>query len=106
MSRRYPHTPGPWVYRCGSVYAPDGRPLMHMDREPGNGVKPPERDSNARLAALAPDMLNALDDLIFDCDALGFSDPDANVRGVYLVNLISDYLPALRALTAKARDAS
>ena len=67
------HTPGPWVYESGMVYAarglrddldPGGIPIARMDRETGNGTQPAERDMNARLIAAAPDMLAALEALI------------------------------------------
>ncbi len=60
------HTPGPWRVQNGSVYAlaPDGSfgslPVAHMDRDPGNGTRPVERDANARLIAAAPEMVEAL----------------------------------------------
>jgi hypothetical protein len=31
-------------------------PIARMDREPGNGTRPCERDSNAQLIALAPQL--------------------------------------------------
>lgn len=64
---RYPHTPGPWQVIGGSVYGygcdsagEPTQPIAHMDRRPGNGTVPTERDSNAKLIALAPRMAAAL----------------------------------------------
>lgn len=61
------YTPGPWECRSGAVIKPDhtydGIPLADMDREPGNGTTPVERDANAWLMAAAPDLLAALDTL-------------------------------------------
>lgn len=56
-------TPGPWHVSCGSVYGPEGQPIADMDREPGNGTYPTERDRNAQLIAAAPAMRDALRDL-------------------------------------------
>ncbi len=67
------HTPGPWIYESGMVYAANsyrddsrlahGRgimaPIALMDREAGNGTSPAERDMNARLIAAAPELLVA-----------------------------------------------
>ncbi len=63
------HTKGPWTCHSGSVYVDgpdvypkgdnDGIPIAHMDREPGNGTEPVERDANAALIAAAPDLLEA-----------------------------------------------
>jgi len=64
------HTPGPWTCHCGMVYKDGpsvypkgdewGIPIARMDREPGNGTFPVERDANARLIAAAPDLLKEL----------------------------------------------
>ncbi|KKM78764.1 hypothetical protein LCGC14_1356680 [marine sediment metagenome] len=66
------HTPGPWHVVTGSVYtgidwdgkSDPGVPIASMDREPGNGTRPVERDANARLIAAAPDLLAALEGLV------------------------------------------
>lgn len=61
------YTPGPWTCHSGSVWkdgpnvypkgaGEDGIPICHMDREPGNGTLPVERDANAYLVAKAPEM--------------------------------------------------
>jgi hypothetical protein len=81
------HTPGPWTCHTGSVYKDgptvypkgqdEGIPICHMDREPGNGTMPVERDANARLIAAAPDLLAALEAAEQKMYALGreFSGP-------------------------------
>lgn len=56
------HTPGPWTCHSGMVWQGD-MPIARMDREPGNGTTPIERDANAHLIAAAPDLLAA-------CEAL------------------------------------
>ena len=53
-------TPGPWRVTCGAVETANSIPIAHMDREPGNGTLPVERDENARLIAKAPEMRDAL----------------------------------------------
>lgn len=54
------HTPGPWRVCSGMVETARGIPVAHMDRAPGNGTQPVERDANARLIAAAPELLAAL----------------------------------------------
>ncbi len=72
------HTPGPWICHSGMVWKPaktkvdcacdadgDGEiPIARMDREPGNGTTPTERDANARLIAAAPAILGLLKDIL------------------------------------------
>lgn len=67
------HTPGPWVVCSGMVetvptdtphHEHCGIPIAHMDRTPGNGTLPVERDANARLIAAAPDLLTALEEMV------------------------------------------
>lgn len=67
------HTPGPWVCASGMVWVYDPStwaggdtestkeaiPIARMDREPGNGTAPWERDANAHLIAAAPELLEA-----------------------------------------------
>ncbi len=47
------HTATPWHWECGSIYAaqPAECPfrIAGMDREPGNGLSPAERDANGRF---------------------------------------------------------
>ncbi len=80
----YPHTPGPWICHSGAVWKdgpnvyPKGQemgiPIARMDREPGNGTQPVERDSNARLIAAAPELLEALAELIDQLEGIGIPD--------------------------------
>ena len=58
------HTPGPWIVESGAVYTADHIPIAAMDREPGNGTQPVERDANARLIAAAPKLLEALEAIV------------------------------------------
>lgn len=61
------HTPGPWIYSSGMVWAGDGEeiPIAYMDRETPH-TKPVERDANARLIAKAPEMLALLRAAVFN----------------------------------------
>lgn len=52
------HTPGPWTYQYGAVYAGEVR-IGLADREEARTM-PTERDSNVRLMAAAPALLEAL----------------------------------------------
>ena len=45
---------------CGAIETERGIPIAHMDREPGNGTSPVERDDTAHRIVLA---YNAYDDL-------------------------------------------
>jgi len=69
------HTPGPWTCHSGMVWkdgpnvfpkgsGEDGIPIAMMCREPNNGTLPVERDANASLIAAAPELLEALNDLV------------------------------------------
>lgn len=57
-------TPGPWLVESGAVYTWhqfgngwDKTPIAVMDRSPGNGTLPVERDANAYFIAAVPDLL-------------------------------------------------
>ena len=52
------YTAGPWTYQYGAVYAGETR-IGLADREEPK-TRPTERDSNVRLMAAAPDLLDAL----------------------------------------------
>lgn len=56
-SQQPEYTPGPWRMSSGMVETVTGIPIAWMDREPGNGTLPVERDANARLICAAPDLL-------------------------------------------------
>jgi len=67
---RTDYTPGPWEVCSGMVQTVAEHkckipgcgvhiPIAYMDREPGNGTLPVERDANARLIAAAPELLEA-----------------------------------------------
>lgn len=67
------HTPTPWTCHSGSIWLdrptvyPKGEdtgiPIAKMDREPGNGTLPVERDANATFIVEA---VNAHDKLVHD----------------------------------------
>lgn len=67
---RIAHTPGPWEVDSGMVQTVAEHdcktpgcgvrvPIAYMDRKPGNGTLPVERDANAQLISAAPDLLDA-----------------------------------------------
>jgi len=62
------YTAGPWKMDSGQVVrSSDGAVIANMDRSEEAskaGIYPAERDSNARLIAAAPDMLDALDRIL------------------------------------------
>lgn len=54
-------TPGEWLYESGEVVAADGVSVIaRADRERGCRIPPVERDSNMRLCAAAPRLLEVL----------------------------------------------
>lgn len=66
------HTPGPWDYDMDYIVAsdPDRRhpdiyiaEIAHSDDE-GRIASPPQQDANRRLIAAAPELLEALDELL------------------------------------------
>ena len=70
MKNETTFTAGPWDVESGMVQTVAEHqcktpncgvhiPIAWMDREPGNGTEPCERDANARLIAAAPDLLAA-----------------------------------------------
>lgn len=59
-----PHTPGPWQVNSGMVETAKGVPIARMDRTPGNGTQPVERDANAYLIAAVPTLLAAAKDAL------------------------------------------
>ena len=79
MTDRSQHTPGPWIYHSGMVFKDgpnvypkgkdDGIPIARMDREPGNGTDPCERDANAKLCAAAPELLTCCQSVLLRLDA-------------------------------------
>lgn len=102
------HTPGPWsvgslTLNDGAiaVRAEEGRValvecLTDFKRGEGHSVIAPVRDANARLIAAAPEMLEALRDMVFACDD---PQPDPNIS---LALALVAVLPAARAAIAKA----
>lgn len=83
------YTPGPWElskYRLpyddmGGDYSigykdADGVFWDIATLEPWRG----SRHADARLIAAAPDLLSALENLVFDCEAHGLDDNDAHLR--------------------------
>ena len=84
MKRINKGTSGPWVYAYGAVYQEQGlyqnnaNRLLLADRD-NDRTAPTERDANCKLAALAPEMAEALKRLVGDVD-LGEVDYEAPER--------------------------
>ncbi len=101
------HTTGPWVYHLGCVYAdcptayPKGKdtgvPIAHMDREPGNGTTPCERDANARLIAASPGLLEVAN-LIYRLDR----DNGPNITGPVWRDMVRTVAQHAREVIAQA----
>jgi hypothetical protein len=53
------HTPGPWEYSSGQVWA-DGTAKCVARRGADSGIPPEQRDADMRLCAAAPELLAAL----------------------------------------------
>lgn len=78
-------TPGLWEVASGMVqtvaihtdckltpgFCDVHTPIAWMDRKPGNGTMPTERDANAQLVACAPEMLDILLEFIQDVQSTG-----------------------------------
>lgn len=70
------HTPGPWTVDSGSVWTQrpayeDGTQyarVAYMDRD-CEYTRPTERDANARLIAAAPELLEALQRILYAATA-------------------------------------
>ena len=79
------HTPGPWAY-----IVPDGyvvrHPQIYSDFGPvANATwlgenKLDQLNSNARLIAAAPDLLEALEEIVSAADGDGWNQLDGNLR--------------------------
>jgi hypothetical protein len=75
-------TPGPWEVSSGAVQTLTGIPIANMDREPGNGTMPVERDRNAQLIAQAPELYKQLSALVGQIEASGHLIVPPNVTAV------------------------
>ena len=73
------HTPGPWLIQRGDEWA-DGIVTLHGHNEDGTPMywtvasynrRRDEAEANARLIAAAPELLEALKELIAAVDAIG-----------------------------------
>jgi hypothetical protein len=59
------HTPGPWHYKSGTrgIFGPEGKAIATLHGTP-RGYPNPDREANAHLLVAAPDLLEALRDLV------------------------------------------
>lgn len=74
------HTPGPWTKVNGELFGPHGRRVLVSDSGIGVvcGSNPdPEHEANARLIAAAPELLEALRDLLRAVGRAGYDDADS-----------------------------
>ncbi len=119
------HTPTPWSCHSGMIWQDgpdvyptgnkDGTPITHMDREPGNGTLPVERDANADFIVQACNSHDALleaalkaikyDEVIKSCA----NEPDkmasyCTAEGTTLDSLYFDWMTSSRAAIAKAEN--
>ena len=85
MKKQQQHTPGPWAY-----IVPDGHvvrhPQIYSDFGPvANATwlgenKLDQLNANARLIAAAPELLEALEEIVSAADGDGWSQLDADLR--------------------------
>ena len=72
------HTQGPWITeglgQSYGLYDPDGCMIGSILKNRQNSSE------TAHLIAAAPDLLAALENLVFDCEAHGLDDNDAHLR--------------------------
>jgi hypothetical protein len=82
------------TYSTAEAWHSDGKDVRD---ENGLRVATCTNDEDAALVARAPTMDGALRDFLFACDAAGFADPDADISGVEIINILDEQLPRLRA---------
>ena len=76
------HTAGPWAYDAdsGEIYRDDKDTSPAIATMAGDWVSDDQNMANAHLIEAAPDLLVALEHLVFDCEAHGLTDNDAHLR--------------------------
>lgn len=63
------HTPGPWVRsRHGQLFGANGRQVEVWDAGIAWASRSPETEANARLIAAAPELLEALQTLVYNIE--------------------------------------
>ena len=75
MKKQPQHTPGPWFVDIngeGAITAPDGMLIARMQ----NAYRDDLRESNARLIAACPEMLDALEELVGAVERFIHPQPD------------------------------
>lgn len=109
------HTPGPWVYSSGAVWADADEKVGVATRCSSSPIPPVERDANMRLIASAPDLLRERDELQVQVDtfrkshsdaleAYRHADAESNRQRSQIASLMSDNT-TLRAECERLRDA-
>lgn len=100
------HTPGPWEVDSGMVQTVAEHtckipgcgvhiPIAWMDRKPGNGTMPVERDANARLIAAAPELFNML------IEALPYIECAAEIDTTYKPGAVRNLVNRIRKVVDK-----
>lgn len=88
------HTPGPWSNDDGDIIGPDGGYIAYGH----TGQRAIDIDEDANLIAAAPDLLEALEELVIAADTF-------SVSGVYFNSFKENFAALKKAMTAleKAR---
>ena len=107
MSNEAKHTPGPWHVEAeewtngqGIAICREGLGVIAVI-DPGPAELRAEDEANARLIAAAPELKDALADLVFDLAAIGFDSEDS-VSGADAVEVICQHWKTLKAAIAQA----
>ncbi len=74
------HTPGPWEYQSGAVYGYSKHLESYIKILKAHGaISPRERNDILKLAAAAPDLLQALEYLYREANANGMIDQEPSM---------------------------
>lgn len=98
MSKHIKHTPGPWIYKDGSVFADrhDGEVIALPHSRPGQcaaaqehdwdkyGILADEEGANGRMMAAAPDLYNGVNALLGLVQIIaGRDDVPSDIRRIF-----------------------
>lgn len=75
------HTPGPWLYQHGAIYSAYGAYLANL-RDPFGNYLTEKTDAHGHLMAAAPELCDALADLMHEYVPDDDSEPDPKTRAV------------------------
>ncbi len=95
------HTPGPWVYDEGIVYPQEDHAGQAWIADIRGAV---DADANARLIAAAPDLLQALKDILHTLEQEQdvYDGADGTPRANEAMRYLAEHGDAIRAAIAKA----